>query len=196
MKIKDDKYKGRDKNMKKVYKILIIAGCAAVAAVIMFVNVSSGDPPSPVTALQVTQEEQPSDSQPMITAMPESTGMPPADSASPSSSEATGDAPTASIQTSPKPSSPASKESETNSSASSGVDTSTGSTSTLSPTTAPTPQPTATSTPTPAASPTGAPTPCPSGDEQQTIDDTRDWIEDNQPTPAPPDPDLPGIGNW
>lgn len=182
--------------MKKIYKILIMAGCAAVAVVIIFVNVSSGDPSSPVTALQVTQEEQPSDSQPAVKVTPESTGKPPAASMAPSPSEAAGDAPTASVQESPKPSSPASKESETNSNASSGVDTSTGSTPTPSPTTAPTPQPTATPTPTPAAAPTGAPTPCPSGDEQQTIDDTRDWIEDNQPTPAPPDPDLPGIGDW
>jgi hypothetical protein len=177
--------------MKKVYKILIMAGCAAVAAVIIFVNVSSGDPSNPVTALQVTQEAQPSDSQPEITA-PESIQTPPAVSVAPSSNETAGDAPTPSVQESPKSSLPASKESESNSSASSGVDTSAGSTPAPNPTTAPTPQPTATPTP----APTGAPTPCPSGDEQQTIDDTRDWIEDNQPTPALPDPDLPGIGNW
>jgi len=182
--------------MKKVYKILIMAGCAAVVAVIIFVNVSSGDSSSPVTALQVTQEEQPSDSQPAVTAMPESTGMPPDASAAPSPSETAGDAPTPSARESPKPSSSAIKESESNNSASSGVDTSTGSTPTPNPTTAPTPQPTATPTPAPTGAPTGAPTPCPSEDEQQTIDDTRDWIEDNQPTPAPPDPDLPGIGNW
>lgn len=181
--------------MKKVYKIWIMAGCAVVAAVIIFINVSSGDPSSPVTALQVTQGAQPSDSQPEVTA-PESTGTHPAVSVAPSPSETAGDAPTPSVQAGTKPSSPASKESESNSNASSGVDTSAGSTPAPSPTKAPTPQPTATPTPTPAAAPTGAPTPCPSGDEQQTIDDTRDWIEDNQPTPAPPDPDLPGIGNW
>jgi len=66
-----------------------------------------------------------------------------------------------------------------------------GSDDETSPTETPTPQPTPTG-----HTPTGAPTPCPSEDAQQTIDDTHDWIDDNHPTPAPPDPDLPGIGNW
>ena len=175
--------------MKKIHKIFIVSGCAAVAAAIIFVSVSSGNPSSPVTALQVMQEAQTSASQSVETLVPETTETPAVTPAAVSPGGTTAAA-TASIQanTNQKPSS----------SGSTGSGSGSGTVPKSTPTPAPNPTnaPTATPEPHPTTAPTGAPTPCPSQDAQKTIDDTHNWIDDNHPTPAPPDPSQPGIGNW
>jgi hypothetical protein len=179
--------------MKKIYKILLIAGCGAIAAVIIFVSVSSGNPSNPVAALQVMQEAQTSASQSVATFVPETTETPAITPATVSPGATTAAA-TASNQanTNPKPSSSDS----TGSGSGSGTVPKSTPTPAPNPTNAPTPKPTETPAPQSTTAPTGAPTPCPSQDAQQTIDDTHDWIDDNHPTPAPPDPSQPGIGNW